>query len=281
MSGNHSSNTDFFSGAVMAELFDAIGFQVADEASYNHLVERAELSGERSFVHRRDATLHGRCWRLGGGLEIWSILYENRVGLYYADCRPAFRSRYVHLIHPWELIEYDEDGEAIIHGGIPGGSRVVFELQNLTEIRPNAFRELHLHVALAGLAYTAQAEPLPHDPRLLKPRFELAERLPEFADDACENDYVIAGRVLAWREITNPETRLRLVWMYMDVGEMRLEILINRHALRGPLLMGGWVTATVWLQGHVLQDSEISARYEGVDWEYETSDFWTRLRRGN
>ena len=105
-------------GAVMAELFEAIGFEVADEHSYNLLVEYVETNGQRTRAQRGESALHGRCWKLGDGLEVWSILYESGAELYYADCRPAFRSRYVRTILPWELVEYDEDGEAIVRGGV-------------------------------------------------------------------------------------------------------------------------------------------------------------------
>jgi len=47
--------------------------------------------------------------------------------MYYADCRPAFRSRYVRTVLPWELVEYDEDGEAIVRGGVPGAPELTEE----------------------------------------------------------------------------------------------------------------------------------------------------------
>ena len=50
---------------------------------------------------------------LGLLLTYWDVLGGS-------DCRPAFRSRYVHHVQPWELIEYDEDGEAIVRGLLPG-----------------------------------------------------------------------------------------------------------------------------------------------------------------
>jgi hypothetical protein len=262
----------------MAELFDSNGFDINDEDSYNLLVECAEASGARSVIHRGDATLHGRCWKLGDGLEVWSVLYERKGEMYYADCRPAFRSRYVQTIQPWELIEYDEDGEAVVRGSTGPGTGVIFELQNLTEINAHVFRETQLHVALAGLAYTARAQPSTEP---LGQRFDLADQLPEMADDACENDYLICGRVVAWREVMNPVTQSGLLWRYVDAGRMRLEVVINSNALLGQLEIGGWVAATVWLQGHVLERSEVRARYEGVDHEYETSEFWGRLRRDN
>ena len=270
--------------AVMAELFEAIGFEVADEHSYNLLVEYVETNGQRTRVQRGEAALHGRCWKLGDGLEVWSILYESGADLYYADCRPAFRSRYVRTVLPWELVEYDEDGEAIVRGAVPGVPEVVFELQNLTELDDALFRESHLHVGLAGIAYAARVQPSsetksPTDQPTY--RFELAERLEGFADKACENDYVISGRVLSWRDVRNSVTAADLVWIYVDAAVIRIEVLANRRALRGELKIGAEITANIWLQGHVLEESDISARYEGVDKEYEQADFWAGLRRDN
>ncbi len=153
----HQFDSESFSGTVMAELFDAIGFEVTDEDAYNLMAEHVETSGERSHSHRRDITLHGRCWKIGHGLEVWSILYERDGDSYYADCRPAFRSRYLQMIQDWELIEYDEDGEAILCGTTTTGLDVVLELQNLTELQTGLFREARLRIALAGLAYAATA----------------------------------------------------------------------------------------------------------------------------
>jgi Domain of unknown function, E. rectale Gene description (DUF3881) len=271
-------------GAVMAELFEAIGFEVADEHSYNLLVEYVENNGLRTRTQRGEAALHGRCWKIGDGLEVWSIVYERGSELYYADCRPAFRSRYVRTVLPWELVEYDEDGEAIVRGRLPGAPEVVFELQNLTELDEAVFRESHLYVGLAGIAYAARVQPSTE----LKPvtsaplyRFELAERLEGFADKACENDYVVSGRVLSWRDVKNSVTAAELVWIYVDAGSIRIEVLANRRALRGDLKVGAEITANIWLQGHVLEERDISARYEGVDRDYEQADFWAGLRRGN
>ncbi len=100
-------------------------------------------------------------------------------------------------------------------------------------------------------------------------------------DEACENDYIISGRVLAWREVENPLTASKLIWAYVDAGRMRLEILMNRRALKGQIEIGSHLTANIWLQGHVLEAAELSARYEGVDRDYEPSDFWSGLRRDN
>ena len=276
----HPFNNEPFSGTVMAELFEAIGFEVADEETYTSLAEYAENSGERSYIHRRDATLHGRCWKLGGGLEVWSVLYERDGELFYADCRPAFRSRYFHSLKEWELIEYDEDGEAILRGRAQGDAEIIFELQNLTELDPKIFRESQLQIALAGLAYSVQVRPAPSSDS--PPcRFDLAEELPRYRENACENDYLISGSVLAWREVQNPFTSSALAWVYVDAGAIRLELLANRRALNGKLAIGSWITANVWLQGHLLGTEEIFARYEGVDRGSEVSDFWAGLRREN
>ena len=266
--------------AVMAELFAAIGFEVADERAYNLLVEEAETNGERTTAEREDSALHGRCWKLGEGLEVWSILFERGNDLYYADCRPAFRSRYLHTIAPWELVEYDQEGEAIVRGVVRCAGDVVFELQNLTEVRETVFRKSQLSVALAGITYAARVLRAPA-PEHSVHRFELAERVQGFAERACENDYVITGRVLAWREIKNSITSATLAWIYIDCSTVRLEILANTQSLRGQLAIGAEITANIWLQGYVLEESGISARYEGVDRQYEQADFWAGLRRSN
>src|SRR6185295_19669687 len=276
------SDRDAQSGAMMAELFEAVGFEITDEDSYNLLVEDVEFNGQRSRVERDNAALDGRCWKLGDGLEIWSVLYEHGAEVYYADCRPAFRSRYVRVLGPWELTEYQEDGEAVVRGAIRGGPEIIFELQNVTELSQSVFRESHLHIALAGIAYSARVHPPSSKQEAERaPRFELAEQIAEFAEQACENDYIVGGRVLAWRELQNPATGSTLIWFYVDAGKIRVEVLASRSALLGELSIGAQVSANIWLQGHVLEEADITARYEGVDRSYETGEFWTRLRREN
>ena len=44
---------------MMAELFEAVGFEITDEDSYNLLVEDVEFNGQRSRVERMDAALDG------------------------------------------------------------------------------------------------------------------------------------------------------------------------------------------------------------------------------
>ena len=78
----------------MEETFEAIGIDVPSEKDFNHLAERAGDQGEPTQLCRRGAVLHGRCWKLGDGLEVWTVLYESGTGeIFYADCRPGFRAR--------------------------------------------------------------------------------------------------------------------------------------------------------------------------------------------
>jgi hypothetical protein len=265
------------------DIFEAIGFDVVDEDSYNLLAEYAERAGERSTVYRADITLHGRCWKLGDGLEVWSVIYESPSELYFADCRPAFRSRYVYSIQPWEMAEYCEDGEAIVHGKLCPGPDIFFELQNFTEVKNPLFRRHRLQVALAGLASTAA---IPRRPKsggsqYLMQRFYPLSAEPDSNKDSYENEYVVSGTILAHREIHNSVTEERLVWVFVDAGKIRLEVLVNGRSIDGRPSVGSNITATVWLQGHVLQDNEISARYEGIDLGCVRSDFWAGLRRNN
>ena len=138
--------------------FETIGLEVPSEKAFNHLAQRAGDQGEPTQLSRRGAVLHGRCWKLGEGLEVWTVLYESGTGdIFYADCRPGFRARYTQRISPWALTEYDEEGEAVIHGYCDGtDTEVLFELQNLTEVGAAGFRAPALHVGLCGLAYRAR-----------------------------------------------------------------------------------------------------------------------------
>src|ERR1043165_1972903 len=141
----------------MGELFDAIGFKVYDAASYQALAEEAQQRGALSQARRDQAVLHGCCWSLGEGLEVWTVLHESRAGLFYADCRPAFRGRQVFTLYPWEIVEYEEDGEAFARAKLLGSStELIFELQNITEINPVDFRDSAITATVAGLAYRAR-----------------------------------------------------------------------------------------------------------------------------
>ena len=271
--------------STMSEIFKAIGFEITDEESFDLLAVQAEDSGECSVLYREELILHGRCWRLGEGIEVWSVLCEKENDLFYADCRPAFRSRYARTIRSWELVEYDEDGEAVIKGNTASGVELIFELQNLTEIDPRLFRDQELQIALAGLAYSVHADALQPPPGA-SPATDtfLFERLPQTggpADGPCDNDYRISGRIVAMKELKNPFTGIKLVWLFLDADSIRLEVIVNVAEVTGILKLGSIVEASVWLQGHVLQANEMTARFEGVDPEHPRSDYWLLLRRTN
>src|SRR5258708_2564066 len=242
--------------------FETIGLEVPSERAFNYLAERAGDHGEPTQLSRRGAVLHGRCWKLGEGLEVWTVLYESGTGdIFYADCRPGFRARYTQRISPWALTEYDEEGEAVIHGYCDGAeTQVLFELQNLTEVGVAGFRAQALHVGLCGLAYRARVCSRSMDARWLP----LEEAAPSRA--AHENDWILRGRVIAFKPLRNPLSGSELYWAYIDLDRFKLEVLVNRRSLRGgDLHIGATLSAEVWLQGHVLDEQALRLRYEGVD----------------
>lgn len=258
--------------------FETIGLDVPTETAFNHLAERAENHGEPTQLFRRGATLHGRCWKLGEGLEVWTVLYEGTTGdIFYADCRPGFRARYSQRISPWALTEYDEEGEAVIHGYCDGtNTEILFELQNLTEVGPAGFRGNELYVGLCGLAYRARVAEKQGSYRWNP----LDQSAPSRASH--ENDWSLCGRVLAFKSLINPLSGSELYWVYVDLERLKLEVLVNQRALRGAkLTTGATFSAEVWLQGHVLDEHTIVSRYEGPDRAFAISDFWSRLRRHN
>ena len=262
----------------MEETFEAIGIDVPSEKDFNHLAERAGDQGEPTQLCRRGAVLHGRCWKLGEGLEVWTVLYESGTGeIFYADCRPGFRARYTQRVSPWALTEYDEDGEAIVHGYCDGHeTEVLFELQNLTEVGPEGFRAQELHVGLCGLAYRARVTSEPVETRWQP----LEDAAPSRA--AHENDWSLSGRVISFKPLRNPVSGTDLYWVYLDLGRLRLEVLVNTKALRGDALaVGAGFSAEVWLQGHVLDRRALLSRYEGRDTAATRASLWTHLRRRN
>ena len=262
----------------MEETFEAIGLDVPSERDFNHLAERAGDQGEPSQLLRRGAVLHGRCWKLGEGLEVWTVLYESGTGdIFYADCRPGFRARYTQRVSPWALTEYDEEGEAIVHGYCDGTeTEVLFELQNLTEVGFEGFSGQELHVGLCGLAYRARVCAREEGPRWQA----LEECAPARA--AHENDWSLCGRVLSFKPLRNPLSGGELYWAYLDLGHFKLEVLINQRSLRGGALsVGATLAADVWLQGHVLDRRALQSRYEGLDRTATQAALWARLRRRN
>ena len=258
--------------------FETIGLEVPTEKAINFLAERAENQGEPTQLTRRGAVLHGRCWKLGDGLEVWTVLYESGTGdVFYANCRPGFRARYTQRITPWALTEYDEEGEAVIHGFCEGTETdVLFELQNLTEVGGTGFRAPALHVGLCGLAYSAKVCSHEMSARWLP----LEKAAPSRA--AHENDWTLRGRVIAYKPLRNPLSGSELFWIYVDLEGLKLEVLVNQRSLRGGRLCpGATLSAEVWLQGHVLDDQALRLRYEGIDRAHSIGDYWSRFSRSN
>ncbi|HEX8098403.1 MAG TPA: hypothetical protein VF507_10215, partial [Pyrinomonadaceae bacterium] len=149
-------------------------------------------------------------------------------------------------------------------------------LQNLTEVGPAVFRATDLHVGLCGLAYRARV-----CERQAAARWEPLERFaPSRA--AHENDWRLSGRVIAFKPLRNPLSGSELYWIYLDLERLKLEVLVNRRALRGrKLAVGATLLAEVWLQGHVLDDRALRSRYEGVDPTHRLASFWSALKRSN
>jgi hypothetical protein len=262
----------------MDATFETIGLEVPSEKAINFLAERAENQGEPTQLLRRGAVLHGRCWKLGEGLEVWTVLYESETGdVFYANCRPGFRARYMQRIGPWALTEYDEEGEAVIHGYCDGtDTEVLFELQNLTEVGTAGFRAPALHVGLCGLAYRARVCAREMNSRWLP----LERAVPSRA--AHENDWILRGQVIAFKPLCNPLSGSELYWIYLDLTGLKLEVLVNRRALSGgELMVGATLSAEVWLQGHVLDDQALQRRYEGVDRASSVQSLWSRFSRTN
>ncbi|MFN0085112.1 MAG: DUF3881 family protein [Blastocatellia bacterium] len=258
----------------MGEPFSAIGFNVTDRDSYQGLAEEAHRRGTGSRVKRDHGTMHGYCWSVGGGVEIWTVLYETREGIFYSDCRPAFRAKHLFSLYPWEIIEYEEDGEAVARGvSANGGMEILFELQNITEINPADYRERPITVALAGLAYRAQINQRAGQPTFLPLEKVYPRR------KVLENDYAVRGRILSWREVRNPHTTSDLIVIDVDAEKIRIEVVANRAELKGKLVRGAWLSAEVWLQGHILTDREMEMRYEGIDREVSPDLMWRKFRR--
>jgi len=260
----------------MEDTFRAIGFDVPDEAAYNTVAEMAEARGARTRIRRRGATIHGCCWKIGDGVEVWTILYESDDEYYYADCRPAFRPRNAQPIEAWELVEYDEDGEAVVEGRLsPSSPPVAFELQNLTELPEEIFTHPKLSVALAGLAYAVRIA-VPGAAAGIVP-----SNRPEAVPPPKGCDYLVTGRIVESGPLRNAITDAELIWMLVDAGGATLEVVVERRALEGDAQPGTRIEADLWLQGYVLDERMLRTQYEGVDPEWEPAESWSLLRRGN
>ena len=195
----------------------------------------------------------------------------------WRSLRIADRARYMQRIGPWALTEYDEEGEAIVHGYCDGSdTEVLFELQNLTEVGAAGFRAKALHVGLCGLAYRARVCAREMNSHWLP----LEQSAPSRA--AHENDWSLRGQVLAFKPLRNPLSGSELYWIYLDLGKLRLEVLVNARALSGGKLeVGATLSAEVWLQGHLLDEQALQLRYEGVDTSFSMTSFWSLLSRSN
>lgn len=261
------------------EIFNAIGLDVFKGKTLNDLAENAEKFGEASLSMRGGGVIHGRCWRIGDGLEVWTIHYESAIGeISYADCRPGFRARFAQKINSWSLFEDEEEGEAALEGYTESAAvRVFFRLQNLTEIQAVNFKRKSLNVGLCGLARRAAVSAADEDFQW-KP---LSESSP--VSKADRNDWSLCGRVLDFKLLCNPHSGKNLYWIYLNLGDLALEILVNRRTLRGAnrLRVGAMVKADIWLQGHIAGQSSTHSSYEGVDWSVGTSAFWKNLKKLN
>ena len=258
--------------------FDAIGIEITNEAAFNSLAEDVGRRGEVSSLQRKRGMLHGRCFKFGAGLEVWTMLYETAAGeLTYADCRPAFRARYAQKISPFIPTEFDEDGEVLVHGFVEDtDAEVLFELQNLTEVGAQIFEQTFLRVGLCGLAYKAQVSK-----KSEKVYWKSFDETPSNIS-ASENAWSLCGRVISFHTLRNGFSGSDLYWMYLDVGELKIEVLVNQRAMKGAKLqIGAFVKAEIWLQGHILQNNAFRPGYEGVDHSQRTVDFWKSFKRKN
>lgn len=259
--------------------FEAIGLEVPNETAFHDLAEDVGKRGEVSRLPRKSGVLHGRCWKLGEGLEVWTVLYESQTGeVFYADCRPGFRARFAQRISPWIMTEFDEEGEAIVHGFIEDTEReVLFALQNLTEVQSSIFQQNTLLVGLCGLAHRAE---------VLSTQYVLPywKSYDELAVNVIENEHYwsLCGEVIGFRAVRNPFTGSDLYWIYLNLGDFNLEILVNQRTLAGEnLFVGAFIKADIWLQGHIVNEPARRSAYEGVDHSVRTVDFWKKFKRFN
>ena len=261
------------------EIFNAIGLQFLQGKTLNDLAEDAEKLGEASVSTRPDCVLYGHCWRIGAGLEVWTILYESEDGeIFYADCRPGFRAKYTQNLEIWSLYEDESEGEAAVQGKIEDYSTsVFFQLQNLTEVSPKNFEREMLRVGLGGLALRAEVAASDAE-YLWEPLCDTAEH-----KDLEETYWRLRGSVIAFETLRNPHSEKDLYWIYLELKHFKLEILVNQNDLRGAdnLNIGKYIEADIWLQGHIVSESTYLSNYEGVDWSARPSDFWKSFKRQN
>ncbi len=261
----------------MGDIFEAIGFKLQDEVAYQQLAEAACQRGISSTISRRNAILRGYCWSLNHGIEIWTILNESKKGTYFADCRPAFRSRRSREVTAWEIIEFIEDGEVLVSGSIQAID-LIFQLQNFTDLDESTYQQPSLTANFAGLCYRAKILPSNVNPQIIS--LSLPNKT-KAATKHYENDYLVNGKVLAWRELSNPITQGIFFWLDVKVGEFRLELLVSQEQCKGTPSENAWISAEMWLQGHIVRQQEQQAKYEGLDVSIPLADYWSVLRREN
>lgn len=257
--------------------FDAIGLEFANENAFDNLAENVKTRGEMSRLNRQGGVLHGRCWRIGEGLEVWTVLYENETGeVFYADCRPGFRAKFKQRINPWMLTEFAEAGESLIHGFIEDTeTEILFELQNITEVSSKNFQNNTLIVGLCGLAFQAQVAS-PKAEKYWETKTDIS-----VINGRTENLWTLCGEIMSFNLLRNPVSGSDLYWLHLDLGEFGLEVLVNQKTLSEDLHIGAMIKADVWLQGHIISESTMFSRYEGVDYTMRTVDFWKKFRRKN
>lgn len=257
----------------MQSAFQAIGLDVPNPMALHSLAQRAETYGEATQTIKQNYVWHGRCWKLGGGLEVWTVMSQANSGAtFYGDCRPGFRSRFAQKIAPWALTEYDEAGEALLHGYLENtNTEVLLELQNLTEISVYHKKPNGLHIGLCGLAYRARIE-----------KSATMEFWQPLENSEKENDWTLRGRVLMFRQLKNPLTGSDLFWIYLAVQTHKIEILVNQRGLHGEHpTIGALLQADVWLQGYLFNPRTQTAQYEGIDAKARRASFWRQLQRCN
>ncbi len=261
----------------MGDIFDVIGFKLPDEASYQQLAETARQRGTPSTISRRNAIIQGYCWTVVEGIEIWTILHESKDGVYFADCRPAFRNARSYEVASWEIIEFIEDGEALVSGRIQNID-LIFELQNFTELNELVYNQPILTAHLSGLCSRLKIL----DTTLLPKITPLSPAQTSQANNKyAENDYLLQGKILSWRELLNPITQSKIVWLDVQVGELQVELLVNREQCNGTLSEGAWISAEAWMQGHIICPQEQQSKYEGLDISIPVAEHWSVLRRQN
>ena len=254
--------------------FEAIGLDIPNQTAFDTLAESVEKRGEVSRLTRTGGVLHGRCWRIGEGLEVWTVLYQTETGeVFYADCRPGFRARFRQRINLWTMTEFAEAGETLIHGYIEDTTtEVLFELQNITEVGAKNFQNGTLLVGLCGLAFHAE---------IVADSQEKCWKS-EGKDEGCENVWSLCGEIISFSSLKNPVSGSDLYWLHLNLGDFDLEVLVNQKTLKGEeLQIGAFIRADVWLQGHIISESTFFSRYEGIDYTHRTVDFWKKFKRLN